>query len=359
MPEPMPQPAREPVRREQRALKVFLAFIYFAFVFLLATALSTIDGAGPVLATLFLIGGIVVFFSVRKGAKRPSTSPGLVSVVSPPVGQADSAPGVVAPLVAPPAAALAPTTSAPAHSVGQGWQDVEVAGESYHRSEIGRLFRKWGLKAGGVTMRVAVLVPEPTNKHDRNAVKVVIDGEHVGYVPAEDAPRVRRAIAKLPKKVAATVPVRIWGTNGDGTWRTRITLAFSGATERERDFWAETVAEREREATAAAVANVGQVRGAWWATHREAIGELKKQERYPEALSLIEECAAAVLRVAAVENKAPNAWPAEQASIVLRKMKDPVRELAILESYVQGCGEHPVSDRMLERLNRARVAAQG
>ena len=31
----------------------------------------------------------------------------------------------------------------------------------------------------------ATLVPEPTNPHDHNAIKVMIDNFHVGYIPAE------------------------------------------------------------------------------------------------------------------------------------------------------------------------------
>lgn len=32
----------------------------------------------------------------------------------------------------------------------------------------------------------AVLVEEPTNIHDKNAIKVLISGVHVGYIPAEE-----------------------------------------------------------------------------------------------------------------------------------------------------------------------------
>lgn len=243
--------------------------------------------------------------------------------------------------------------------VGKGWPDMETSGESYRRREIQRFFHSLGRTGGGVTNQIAELVPEPTNRHDRNAVKVVVGGEHVAYVPAEDAPRVRREIAKLPKKARAIAPARIWADNEDGTWRARVTLTFSGHVATERDFAAERAERRAAEAAAEAARRVGQVRGQWWTAHRAAIGELKKQERYTEALALIEECAAAVLRVAAVEDKAPSTWPAEQASVVLRRLKDPVREVQILEAYVLGCGQHPVPDRMVERLNRARIAAQG
>jgi len=34
---------------------------------------------------------------------------------------------------------------------------------------------------------VAWLVREPDNKHDPNAIKVFVGGEHVGYIPAREA----------------------------------------------------------------------------------------------------------------------------------------------------------------------------
>lgn len=36
------------------------------------------------------------------------------------------------------------------------------------------------------TTVIATLEPEPTNPHDPNAIKVLVDGRHVGYVPRQD-----------------------------------------------------------------------------------------------------------------------------------------------------------------------------
>lgn len=38
------------------------------------------------------------------------------------------------------------------------------------------------------------LIPEPTNEYDPNAIKVVIDGEHVGYIKAGSCSRVLKMI---------------------------------------------------------------------------------------------------------------------------------------------------------------------
>lgn len=40
----------------------------------------------------------------------------------------------------------------------------------------------------------AELVPEPENPHDPNAVKVIVDDIHVGYVPAEKAEKVKKLL---------------------------------------------------------------------------------------------------------------------------------------------------------------------
>ena len=52
---------------------------------------------------------------------------------------------------------------------------VKVRGTTFRADAIARVVRQ------GV--RVARLVPEPTNAFDPNAVKVIVNDEHVGYLP--------------------------------------------------------------------------------------------------------------------------------------------------------------------------------
>lgn len=79
-----------------------------------------------------------------------------------------------------------------------------VAGTSYHKTAIQSLakanpdWRKGGktLSAEGKVMekiphytyvdRPVKLEPEPTNMHDKNAIKVIIAGEHVGYISQDE-----------------------------------------------------------------------------------------------------------------------------------------------------------------------------
>ena len=38
------------------------------------------------------------------------------------------------------------------------------------------------------------LVEEPTNKYDPNAIKVIVDGKHIGYVPAKKCKKVKNIL---------------------------------------------------------------------------------------------------------------------------------------------------------------------
>lgn len=40
------------------------------------------------------------------------------------------------------------------------------------------------------------LIPEPTNPHDPNAIKVIVDGEHVGYIKAGSCSRLLKLISE-------------------------------------------------------------------------------------------------------------------------------------------------------------------
>ncbi len=71
--------------------------------------------------------------------------------------------------------------------------EVQVAGESHHKEVI--LAAQLGASPDGPL--VAVLVPEPTNAYDSNAIAVYVHGGHVGYLPAEVAGRVRPALSEF------------------------------------------------------------------------------------------------------------------------------------------------------------------
>lgn len=57
------------------------------------------------------------------------------------------------------------------------------------------------------TVKPAELVEEPTNPHDRNAMMVQVDGMKVGYISAQEAPRVKELL-KAGKIESATASIR-------------------------------------------------------------------------------------------------------------------------------------------------------
>lgn len=61
--------------------------------------------------------------------------------------------------------------------------DVEIVGESFHEDYIRRLHRKYGDNQFEI-----VLVAEPDNRYDRNAVAVYVDGGLVGHLSKAMAP---------------------------------------------------------------------------------------------------------------------------------------------------------------------------
>ncbi len=102
-------------------------------------------------------------------------------------------------------------------SGSQGFDDGEytydVVGESYQRDHLTALIRAHQAFVTGQIFSTAVLEMEPTNEFDSSAVKVVVEGTQVGYIPKFDSPAVTEMIKKSGKKVYE-VPVRIgWDTN--------------------------------------------------------------------------------------------------------------------------------------------------
>lgn len=76
---------------------------------------------------------------------------------------------------------------------------IDVVGESFYQPAI-RAACSW--KPGADTFHecMAELVPEPTNEHDPNCIRVEIDGQLVGHLSRADAirlgPSVRAGIAQ-------------------------------------------------------------------------------------------------------------------------------------------------------------------
>lgn len=73
---------------------------------------------------------------------------------------------------------------------------VEVVGESHYQPAIRKACGWKGPHVDTMFECMAELVPEPTNKHDPNAIMVKVDGRQVGYLSRRDALELGEAISK-------------------------------------------------------------------------------------------------------------------------------------------------------------------
>jgi len=166
-----------------------LVVAYYAVVLVLAGLLVQVDGAGPVLALLLIIVAVVVHVVVgRELKKRPQQARREASAGGKPaqaVQRAAAAPAVVS----------SATQLAPVRIGSRGRQGV--AGEHYNRAAVKRVVNGRRLVPVGEwdagLWETALLVREPRNRHDRNAIAVLMREPggsllKVGYLPAQVAP---------------------------------------------------------------------------------------------------------------------------------------------------------------------------
>lgn len=74
--------------------------------------------------------------------------------------------------------------------------NYDIVGESYRRENLLEIINNHDAISIGKLHVEAILDPEPSNPFDENAVKVLIDGKHVGYIPKSDSKRVSNLISE-------------------------------------------------------------------------------------------------------------------------------------------------------------------
>lgn len=181
--------------------KVIGVLFVAAGVFILFSDLLLIivGGVSLVAAIIFMIIGAVLLFSGINRIK--SKSPASSSVSSIASTQPTSVPSP------------SDVPSCPAPPVETPHYSFKVAGTSFRKKEISsvawenddyNLSKKVLVDDDFVDERVykynpttvtAELVPEPDNPHSSDAIKVVADGVHIGYVPTEKNKTVRKVLA--------------------------------------------------------------------------------------------------------------------------------------------------------------------
>lgn len=97
--------------------------------------------------------------------------------------------------------------------VRNSWANQEVAGEEYHEAGWRSLLPRTLPQNGLELHERAVLLREPRNRFDRNAVSVEIGGRQVGYLPAEDAGRYRQILDHLASHGwSVRTAARLWAS---------------------------------------------------------------------------------------------------------------------------------------------------
>ena len=113
-----------------------------------------------------------------------------------------------------------------------GDDDLEIVGEASYQDAL------WALCGGspGDDVRhgiVAVLVPEPENPHDQNAISVRVEGRIVGYLPRQVAagyiPGLRRLMSSLDAHVALRGVIVGGGYRGGGPGKLGVWLSHDPA----------------------------------------------------------------------------------------------------------------------------------
>ena len=74
------------------------------------------------------------------------------------------------------------------------WRHLEIAGEYYHQPAIIKVLGPDARAGFNLTKSPPLMVPEPRNSYDPNAVQVVIDNELVGYLSREQAVGYHKAL---------------------------------------------------------------------------------------------------------------------------------------------------------------------
>lgn len=109
---------------------------------------------------------------------------------------------------------------------GDGSYDYDIVGESSYQDAISRI-------VGGSTDEsvehecYAIVAPEPSNKHDKNAIKVIIDGTIVGYIPRSETDHFHPILAGRPAGCEALI-VGGWnrGRRGRGHFGVKLDIEW-------------------------------------------------------------------------------------------------------------------------------------
>lgn len=251
---------------------------------------------------------------------------------------------------------------------------VEVVGESRYQDALWRAVGDRKPVEGRRQRLQAVLMREPRNEFDANAIAVLAATpggfEKVGYLPrklaadyVEDFDEVRRRgyeVAACEAVIVGGAPDSARQATYLGIW---LHLDDPGYIVPEADEDPRTYVERERSpgqvrtgASRDHRSTAGMVRGKHYTEWVGDITALKRHKAHAECCELLLELIDAVEREALEQQVSPAPWYYEQLAIVRRKMRDFDGEVAAIERYLGFA--HPTNapvPEMADRLAKAVV----
>ena len=99
---------------------------------------------------------------------------------------------------------------------------LQVAGTQYRKEAISSIARRYRRERRDDPIAAAVVVRDPTNSHDSNAVRVLIDGIHVGFLSRDNAIAWQPTLVECERRGLTLVGmVRFVGKDG---WGLRLQL---------------------------------------------------------------------------------------------------------------------------------------
>ena len=126
--------------------------------------------------------------------------------------------------------ATAPASTVSSTVMLRGGRTVQVVGEASYQDALDRI--AGGKSRQGTLKRcTAALVPEPSNRHDKNAICIHIDGQAVGYLGRDDAKAYQPVVQKLARRAtvgtcSALIKGGWRGSSGDeGNYGVELDLA--------------------------------------------------------------------------------------------------------------------------------------
>ena len=228
-------------------------------------------------------------------------------------------------------------------------EPVEMSGTTTVGAEaLAALYVSCGHSDGGLLELPGILVPEPHNPADPNAVAVHVHEARIGYVPGYIA-------ARMPRDRPLECRAQLWAAPTDQGLRVRGWVVFGSGPVR----WphaapnppAVTIEERRNEQAASTTRMVDQAlagggqraeqfkKGMVGRLHYlgtvEPIKQLKREGRLVEALAL---CYGAIEAAEnSREGREPAPWYTEQAAIIHRKLGEREKEEAVLRRWLEVC----------------------